>query len=286
MSRIVTHDGRFHADEALACAMLMLLPQYKGAQIVRSRDPKEWTGTVVDVGGVYDASNNKFDHHQRGFNETFSPSHFTKLSSAGLVYKHFGKQVINEITGKNNGDDLHVLVYDEFIEAFDAIDNGIDQYTQVPKFKDNTSVCKLVGVLPEDGFPKAMEILSLFLRQMILNSEESLESRKKVLEALEKDAQVLVFDEYVSWKKHVCSIPSALYVVYPADAAWRVQAVSIENSFQSRKPFPESWRGLRDNELSSITKVEGCVFCHSSGFLLGTKTKEQAERIAHLSKNM
>ena len=40
MVKIGTHDGAFHADEALACAMLRLLPRYKEADIVRTRDPK------------------------------------------------------------------------------------------------------------------------------------------------------------------------------------------------------------------------------------------------------
>lgn len=43
---------------------------------------------VVDVGGVYDPSRDRFDHHQKGFSEVFGHvSHSTKLSSAGLVYK-------------------------------------------------------------------------------------------------------------------------------------------------------------------------------------------------------
>ena len=51
---------------------------------------------VVDVGGVYDAERNRFDHHQATFDESWtnSPTDITKLSSAGLVYRHFGKEVI------------------------------------------------------------------------------------------------------------------------------------------------------------------------------------------------
>lgn len=33
--KIGTHDGTFHCDEVLACALLKLLPQYKDASIVR-----------------------------------------------------------------------------------------------------------------------------------------------------------------------------------------------------------------------------------------------------------
>lgn len=42
---------------------------------------------VLDVGGVYDASEDRYDHHQKGFEEVFGHGFSTKLSSAGLVYK-------------------------------------------------------------------------------------------------------------------------------------------------------------------------------------------------------
>lgn len=35
VKKIGTHDGKFHADEALACFMLKQLPEYKDAQVVR-----------------------------------------------------------------------------------------------------------------------------------------------------------------------------------------------------------------------------------------------------------
>ena len=66
-----THDGTFHADEALACFMLRTL--HSGADVLRTRDPEKLAGCdiVVDVGGVFDVSSKRFDHHQRGFMETF-----------------------------------------------------------------------------------------------------------------------------------------------------------------------------------------------------------------------
>lgn len=42
---------------------------------------------VLDVGGEYDPSRDRFDHHQRGFADVFGHGFNTKLSSAGLVYK-------------------------------------------------------------------------------------------------------------------------------------------------------------------------------------------------------
>lgn len=100
---------------------------------MRTRDPAvlETCHTVVDVGGVYDASKNRYDHHQREFNEFF-PARATKLSSAGLVYKHFGKEIIAQQTGlsidSNEVEILYQKLYDGLVEAFDANDNGISSY--------------------------------------------------------------------------------------------------------------------------------------------------------------
>lgn len=39
MKKIGTHNGIFHCDEALACFMLKQVPEYRDAQIIRTRDP-------------------------------------------------------------------------------------------------------------------------------------------------------------------------------------------------------------------------------------------------------
>jgi uncharacterized UPF0160 family protein len=113
--------------------MLRMLPAYVSSPLVRTRDPQvlETCHTVVDVGGEYDAVKNRYDHHQRTFYTTF-PHHNTKLSSAGLVYMHFGKAIIAQHTKLPiDHSDVELLfqkVYDDFVEAIDANDNGISKY--------------------------------------------------------------------------------------------------------------------------------------------------------------
>ena len=53
--------------QALACYMLKKLPEYSEASIVRSRNEEvlKSCDIVVDVGGVYDPSTHRYDHHQR-----------------------------------------------------------------------------------------------------------------------------------------------------------------------------------------------------------------------------
>ena len=130
---IGTHNGHFHADEALAVYLLRLLPQYTNSSLIRTRDAEvlKTCDIVCDVGGVHDHDAKRYDHHQREFNAVF-PGSATKLSSAGLVWMHYGKQIIEAVTGLSasdaNNDLLYNKLYADFIEAFDANDNGIPVY--------------------------------------------------------------------------------------------------------------------------------------------------------------
>jgi len=64
-------------------------PYSSRADLKRTRDQAilDTCDIVVDVGAVYDEAKQRFDHHQRGFEEVFGYGFVTKLSSAGLVYK-------------------------------------------------------------------------------------------------------------------------------------------------------------------------------------------------------
>ena len=73
-----THDGKFHADEVMACALLCKyhhLPVY----VFRTRDPMLLTccDALVDVGGVFEPEIMRFDHHQGTYDG--------ERSSAGMV---------------------------------------------------------------------------------------------------------------------------------------------------------------------------------------------------------
>lgn len=110
--------------------MLSMLPSWSEACVVRTRDTAvlELCDAVVDVGATYDPAVNRFDHHQKGFDLTLD-GYETKLSSAGLVYKHFGREVIGAITANElpaeTVDVLYDRVYVNFIQHIDGIDNGI-----------------------------------------------------------------------------------------------------------------------------------------------------------------
>lgn len=125
--------------------MLRRLPRYADASLTRTRNPDvlATADIVVDVGAEYDPATHRYDHHQRGFDVTLTtPGKVwaTKLSSAGLVYKHFGAEVIAAIVADaglpalSDADAaaVYAKVYESFVEAVDAVDNGIPQYVSAP----------------------------------------------------------------------------------------------------------------------------------------------------------
>lgn len=313
--KIGTHSGTFHADEALAVYMLRLLPEYKDSDLLRSRDytKLEECDIIVDVTGQYDGTKH-FDHHQRGFEETFGEEYKTKLSSAGLVYKHFGKQVIANLLEKQVDSDvveiLYPKVYTEFVEAVDANDNGISAYSseEEPAFKTSAitlpaMVSRLNPLWTEDSsdealdkrFLQASQLMGEAFVNVVLSYGKGWYPAKSFVETAfakrteyDPEGRIVVFDDFVPWKEHLYTIETAndkqgqvLYVLYSDGKGWRVQAVAKSSgSFESRKALPEAWRGKRDGDLDMVTGVPGGVFVHAAGFIGGHTTREGALQLA------
>uniref|UniRef100_A0A8D0GP61 MYG1 exonuclease n=1 Tax=Sphenodon punctatus TaxID=8508 RepID=A0A8D0GP61_SPHPU len=316
--RIGTHGGTFHCDEALACFLLRRLPPYRDAEIVRTRDPQLLSecDVVVDVGGEYDPKKHRFDHHQRSFAESMhslkpEKPWRTKLSSAGLVYFHFGSQILAELLDLEEEDGMVQLLYDKlyenFVQEIDAIDNGISQWDGDPHYPMTTNLSARVSYLnprwndkdqdTETGFRKAMELAgSEFLARLDYYHRAWVPARSLVKEALQQrfkvdpSGEVLVLSQGgCPWKEHLLSLEPEMGVEKPVkfvlymdqNSQWRVQCVPPSlHTFQSRLPLPEQWRGMRDEELSQLSGIPGCIFVHASGFIGGNRTHEGALEMA------
>lgn len=332
--KIGTHNGHFHADEALAVHLLRLLPVYRDSSLVRTRDPAVLAtcDVVVDVGAVHDHDTFRYDHHQREFNTTFPESH-TKLSSAGLVWMHHGHRIIAQVTkieqGKPDNELLYRKLYDDFIEAFDANDNGISVYDPSAlrkagiekKFSDRGySIASVVNRFNHAPVPASNGISSpqseedtRFLRASAFVGEQFdlelndratnwLPARALVAQAFadrkqyDSQGRILVIPQQADggapWGDHLYTLEKeagleghVLYVLFAEDGTpqskWRIRAVSLgEGSFENRKGLPEAWRGVRDEELSKLSGIDGCIFVHAAGFIGGNKTFEGALKMA------
>ena len=56
-------------------------------------------------------------------------------------------------------------------------------------------------------------------------------------------------------------------------------------SFESRKLFPQSWGGLRAEELQIETGISTATFCHNNRFICCAQTKEDAVKLAQIAVN-
>ena len=312
ITRIGTHNGTFHCDDALACYMLKTLPECCEASIVRSRDPEvlDKCDILVDVGSVFDTSKHRYDHHQREFDESMrslSGGNYpwsTKLSSAGLVYFHFGHRILSLISSlaleDPNLEQIYCKIYDNFVEEIDANDNGISQCEGEPKFQISTTVSNRVSyLLPawndkersfDEIFPEAMELVGSEFRARIISLVSVWLPAKQLVEDafmrgqdIHPSSEIVLLSQHCPWKEHLYDIEKARkmigvvkYVLYQdSNGSWRLQCVSKElQHFVNRKSLPETWRGLRDEELSETAGIEGCTFVHSSGFTGGNVGKE------------
>lgn len=314
--KIGTHNGQFHCDEVLACFMLKQLPEYKESPIVRSRDPAELEKChiVVDVGGVYDVSKNRFDHHQRSFTDTFSSIDSTKpwtikLSSAGLVYVHFGQKIIEQILLKYSISDdkltniLYDKIYEQFVREIDAIDNGIE-IAENKKYDITTNLSSRVSHfnpawnqtdLDENvQFNLALDYVGKEFEDKIkfyaltwwparVYVEKAINERFNI----DESGAIIRLETSVPWKSHLFALEKELniadseikYVISldKVSQTYRIICVPInENSFINRLSLPSEWCGLRDDELSTKSGIQGCIFVHSNGFIGGNKTYEGA----------
>ncbi len=229
---IGTHNGHFHADEALAVAMLRELPQFASHTIVRSRAPAELAPceVVVDVGAEYDHARMRYDHHQKTFSDTLSPLHKVKLSAAGLVFKHYGKEVIQAIAAGRGVegvvlDKLFERVYESFVEHLDGIDNGIESADGAVNYKVTTHLPARVDKLnlrwheeqSEEAenarFLAAVDLCGSELRDVVIGllddwlpARALVESAMRSRQAVHPSGAILKLDRACPWKSHCFSI--------------------------------------------------------------------------------
>lgn len=122
-----------------------------------------------------------------------------RLSSAGLVYAHFGMEVMTEILKKNDivetpecMSKIFLQVYEGFIEELDAIDNGIPMYAEGhPRYTINTHLSARVHKLnPEWNTVVEISSQKLFRKAMDLVGNEFVE---KVVEVSSEKHFMLEF---------------------------------------------------------------------------------------------
>lgn len=279
----VTHNGTFHADDLFATAALSILNN-GNIKIIRTRD-EEWFKKgdyVYDVGGIYDSSINRFDHHQKG--GAGERENGIPFASFGLVWKTYGEQICGskEIAKKTE----EKLVY-----PIDANDNGINLFDVKGEVAPYTLQDILFSFRPswkeeqdyDKFFIELVPIVVKIIAREIIRTRDELEADSFVEKAYSesKDKRVIILDGNYPWGETIDKYKEVLYIISMKSGLWRVEAARKEKyNFETRKPFPESWAGKRDDELVSVTGVSDATFCHNGRFLAVAKSKEGAIKLA------
>ncbi len=305
IKKLVTHNGSFQTDDIFACAtlILMLEKQNKIWEVIRTRDEEiiEKGDYVFDVGGIYDAHKNKFDHHQVG--GAGKRSNGIEYASFGLVWKKFGI----ELCGVQKIVDL---IDKKLVAPIDAWDNGLDLVENKheispyflqhifkamhPTWKEDSGTSAddarhdFTKSNKDEIFLKCVDMAKMILSREIIHAQDLVSAEESLFSIYKntEDKRIIVLDESYPFEYVLHNFPEPLFVICPrkTDNSWGVKAVRKDpKTFNNRKDFPASWASLRDEELQKITGISDAVFCHRGLFLAVAKSKEGAIKLAQIA---
>ena len=286
----ITHNGTMHADEVFATAFLSLyFGNFKVARV--SEVPKDISTNTI----IYDIGKGKFDHHQT---DARIRDNGIKYSSFGLLFEEYGLSYLKKLKLKNTKAIYNYLVKD-FVEAIDAIDNGIfPEIKSIYKIKTVSDVIKIFNPSygsndkEDEQFIKAVSLAESILTEELKNVIGKVEAGAKVKKLLNKTkGPILILDEYLPYEETVLTSLSGkkiLFAIYPSNrGGYGIKTIPISTTDKtSRVYFPKEWGGLTNDALEKVTGIKGSLFCHTNRFLMTASDLDTAKKLAELAINI
>lgn len=289
-AKFVTHSGKFHADEIFGTILLEKI--YGDVNLIRL---PELDGMLSEEKIAFDIGRGKFDHHQIGGNG--QRENGIKYAAFGLLWKEFGKEVLY----KMNAEDVETCynLFDKnFVQFIDAFDNGQIELDKID-IKVVTVSDIIEGMNPswdEDidsdiKFKEALEIAKVIFDNKLKSTISKSKAKKHVEEAIKNSENgIVILNQYMPYQEFILESKNIkskdiLYVVFKSNrGGYNVRAVAkAVGSFDCRKPLPESWAGLRNEDLQKVTGVASATFCHNARFICVADTLEDAIKLANLA---
>lgn len=297
VTRLLTHDGDFHADEVLATAVLSAL--WPDAVRLRTRDRTAVAAAcadpqtvVYDIGGRYEPGMHNFDHHQ-----TDGPlrSDGTPYSTFGLVWLTFGEKWLG-VVGINPAlvADTHADLDAGFVKAIDQIDNGVLSASGLGPVGTLTLPVLLADLVPhghdpaereEAAFETAVALTRGILERRARRSAGIAAARYEVEAAIvaQTDAPILELPRNLPFAGVLQGgIGSHVrFVIYPAQHEWVLRAVELPGAHRRlRHPLPATWAGLQHAALAQASGVPDAIFCHRNRFIAVAASHEGIREMA------
>jgi len=285
-----THNGKFHADDVMATAILRLL--LGDIKVIRTRDEN----ILRKLDFVYDISFGEFDHHQ--LNKEIRENNIP-YAACGLVWREFGSRVIQKFNSKFDENDIMTIfdyVERNLVQGIDATDNGIDIKSEIKV----TSISDVIQSFnptwdsndsKDNAFDEATQYATEVIKRIIFRQVSVINAKLVVNDAFQNrnTNEIMILKKGCPWLQQLFKIDldnEVLFVISPGDnnEEYKIQTVKkAVDTFEARKDILVSIRGKSSEEINSIIKIDDAIFCHSAGFIAATRSVESALKIARLS---
>lgn len=279
----VTHNGKFHADEVAATAVLQYL--YPDLTVIRSRDEDVINSAdiVYDVGGIYDHSRRRYDHHQNG---ALKRNDGLTRSAFGLIWLHYGLQYCDD--NERVADRIDAML----VRGIDARDNSELPMTSdfsMPDYGISQVIEQLNPILErgesyDEQFKKAVARMADLLDRIKQKIAVEVETEDEILalRAVAQDQRYVIMDRQVVPPESLAAVDGLEYLIFPEQTnhTWQVYAIPTpENQFVAKHPFPEAWAGLMNDDIARVSGVEDAIFCHRKRFLAVATSQDGAREL-------
>lgn len=286
-ANLITHSGKFHADDVFATAFLSTLMDNPVVCRVNTV-PNDLDADTI----VYDIGYGKYDHHMKDFDMRHASG--VKYASFGLLFKDRGMEYLN-LVDSQYASMVFPMIEKELVESIDAIDNG--EFPEINTDYTYKSIDSIIGDFNATWddetdndiyFKQAVDVALMIFSAVVKKCLAKAKAKEIVDEAIENSEEHIMFlDKYVPFKDFVITSenPKAkdiLFAITPSNRnGYAVHTIPKDkNAHTTRCDFPKEWGGLVDEELQQVSQVESATFCHSTLFLASCRDLDDAYLLA------
>jgi uncharacterized UPF0160 family protein len=304
-SHIVIPSCDFDPTTLLSVYFLRKSRRFDRCRVIRTSDP--WlikhSRVVVNMGGVYDPERFRYDHRAPGFDERFASHAKYRLGTAGLIYRQFRQDIIQNIfrsqgrtissPAPDRGDPVTTLadtMYGRVVQSFDCVANGIPfcpDATEL-RFFDHTNIFERLEMYNlASTFEAAVEeVETRFCAILFRIHDSEWPAWPVVREAYQQrlhHGRVMVLNVPCPYQSALAAIErkglhlrEVWFIVQPNSVGgWMVHAVYKSLADRTLRQ-PLLFAGLDGAELCHESEIKGAIFVHGGGFTAGFETKQGA----------
>jgi uncharacterized UPF0160 family protein len=298
ITSLVTHSGGFHADELLSSVVLTHL--FPKAELIRTRDRSSLVPAadkiIYDVGGMFSAEEQIFDHHQRPnpLREDGQP-----FSSFGLIWAHYGRAYLAALdVPADEIEAIHTTFDTKFVLPIALLDNGAMDPSVAGPLAILTLPALLGSLKPvfddpsptadDDAFMAALPLARCFIEAAINNLAAKARAQNLVLASIAQAgaSPILELPMGMPYRSVLdkAGADHILFVVNPRGGDWTLNGIKLSNdTFEQRADLPATWAGLTDQALEEASGVKGAKFCHNARFIAVANSREAILEMAQLA---